>query len=306
LKWIEIRLDLSPELVEPVSELLSRYIPAGISIAQNPRSAFPASSHTSYAVTGWLPGDDEFVYRRRSIAEGLWHLSQINPIPSPTYREIEQENWVESWKADYKPIAIGEKLLVVPAWFEPPEGRRIPIFIEHGMAFGTGTHPTTQLCLVALEKYVQPGDVLLDIGTGTGILTIAGILLGAGYAIAVDVEEQAVNSARGNCRINQISDQVTVVPGSLPEVQIYLAQKRIVPSCLVMNMVERKLIDLIDAGVCNIIPNGKMCIVSGLLEDQLPAFLERAKYEGLSLREVLTHGEWRGIIFVREPLTRTS
>ena len=117
----------------------------------------------------FLPVDEQLEIRRTRIEEGLWHLSQIIPIPSPTFHPIEEENWSDSWKARYRPIPIGERLLIQPSWLPPAESDRLIIFIDPGQAFGTGTHPSTRLCLAALEEHLLPGDAVFDLGCGSGI-----------------------------------------------------------------------------------------------------------------------------------------
>lgn len=294
MKWIELELNLSPELVEPVSELLSRHIPNGLAIS--PTNPTDKLADTAYTLRAWLPVDGQLEERQQRITEGLWHLSQIAPIPTPTYRDIEQENWADNWRAGYRPLDVGQKLQVVPAWFQPAGTARIPIIIEYGMAFGTGTHPTTRLCLRALEKHLRSGDTLVDIGTGTGILSIAGILLGAERAVAADLDQEAVRAAIGNCEANRVSDRVEVIHGSIDTIREHLDQNGIVPGCCAVNIVEKVLLELLDSGLSDLLPPDRIYIISGLLQEQLPAFLEQAENRGFAVCEVLQEGEWQAAV----------
>ena len=109
----------------------------------------------------------------------LAYLGRIQPIPEPAYRPIQDEDWMSSWKEHYHPIPIGQRLLVLPAWIEQSDPSRIAVKIDPSMAFGTGTHPSTQLCLEMVEKYTRPGQPVIDVGCGSGILSIAALKLGA-------------------------------------------------------------------------------------------------------------------------------
>lgn len=294
MKWVELRIELSSELVEPVSEAISRNVPQGVSISLASQSR--PGDDKIYEVSAWLPLDERYEEHKNKIEESLWHLSLINPIPPAYYEEIIEDDWKDNWKANYKPISVGERLLIVPAWFQSPAGQRLPISIEHGMAFGTGTHPSTQLCLQTLEKLIAPGDRLLDIGTGTGILSIAAILLGAEFVLAVDVDKDAVEAARLNCENNHVGDRITIIHGSLVELRETMQRIHLTPSCCVINMVEGKLMGLLEDGVPHLLPAGSPYIFSGLLDVQLENFLTRCAEFGLTTKEILAEEEWRAVV----------
>jgi ribosomal protein L11 methyltransferase len=146
-------------------------------------------------VAAYLPVDADLEDTRRKLEEALWYLGRIQPLPDPQFRSVQEADWAEAWKEHYHPITIGRRLIIVPAWLENPDPARIPIRMDPGMAFGTGTHPTTQLCLELVDELyderrltrgeknmlssfaLRPSSVI-DIGCGSGILSVAAILLG--------------------------------------------------------------------------------------------------------------------------------
>ena len=129
-----------------------------------------------------------------------------------------EEDWINNWKQYFKPIPVGEKLLIRPTWEEVQDsGGRIVLDLDPGLAFGTGTHETTRLCMELLEKYVQPGMDVLDVGCGSGILSVAALLLGAEKAVGVDIDELAVKTADENAEINHVADRFTGICGNLTD-----------------------------------------------------------------------------------------
>lgn len=129
-----------------------------------------------------------------------------------------EEDWINNWKKYFKPIPVGERLLVRPIWEDEYDaGGRAVLHLEPGLAFGTGTHETTRLCMELLEKYVKPGDTMLDMGCGSGILSVAGLLLGAESAVGVDIDPLAVKTAVANAEVNGVADRFTGICGNLAE-----------------------------------------------------------------------------------------
>lgn len=148
--------------------------------------------------------------KERFDAEGIWNeISMAN---------CAEEDWINNWKKYFKPIPVGERLLVRPMWEEEYDaGDRVVLHLEPGLAFGTGTHETTRLCMELLEKYIEPNDTLLDMGCGSGILSVAGLLLGAESAVGVDIDALAVKTAIANAEVNGVSDKFTGICGNLAE-----------------------------------------------------------------------------------------
>ena len=149
----------------------------------------------------------QFLRERLNAAEIAHTIDQSN---------VQEDDWLNNWRKFFKPMPVGEKLLINPSWFTDtdPKGRLV-INIDPGLAFGTGKHETTRLCMEALERYVKGGERVLDVGCGSGILGIAAVLLGADSAFGVDIDETAVRTANENAQVNHVSDRMTAIAGDL-------------------------------------------------------------------------------------------
>ena len=133
-----------------------------------------------------------------------------------TLEDVEDADWENNWKQYYKPMEIGERLLVIPQWEEADPGDRVPLYLDPGLTFGTGAHATTRLCLTALETLVRGGERVLDLGCGSGILSVAALRLGAGSALAVDIDDKCRTAARENAGLNGIGpDRLDILVGNL-------------------------------------------------------------------------------------------
>ncbi len=156
------------------------------------------------------PAEAVSFLRERYRAEGIAHEIATDSCV--------EEDWINNWKKYFKPILVGEKLLIRPTWEEEYEaGDRKVLHLEPGLAFGTGTHETTRLCMELLEEHVQPGYEVLDVGCGSGILSVAALLLGAEKAVGVDIDALAVKTAVQNAEINQVEDRFTGICGDLTD-----------------------------------------------------------------------------------------
>lgn len=155
--WLEVSLLVDGELAEAVAEVLSRYAPGGVAIESTAVTANEddegGRAVGPLRVCAYLPMNEEVEATRQRLEEALWYLGRICSLPAPQFQPVQEADWAEAWKKHYHPIPVGQKLIIVPAWLEPPSADRIPIRMDPGMAFGTGTHPTTQLCLEAIEDW---------------------------------------------------------------------------------------------------------------------------------------------------------
>jgi ribosomal protein L11 methyltransferase len=243
---------------------------------------------------------------RRRIEEGLWHLSQIYPIPEPQIRTVRKEDWAHAWKQFYKPLRIGRRILLKPAWETvEPEPDDIVIELEPGMAFGTGMHPTTRLCVAALEELVQPGDAMLDVGTGSGILSVLAAKLGAALVFATDIDPLAIDATRENLQRNGVrmegDTQVRIEQESVPAGQSGRFQ------VVVANILTEVLVKLFDGAYGNVplaepIASGGHMILSGILDEKADMVIEAGQRHGLALRQRKQEGDWVALIMQRVPV----
>ena len=295
--WLEVSLIVSGELAEAVTEVLARFAPGGVAVES---TAIQASADEygepvgPMRVCAYLPINDQLEEIRLKLEEALWFLGRIQELPEPTFTIIEEQNWMQAWKQHYRPIEIGEKLLVLPAWVEAPETARIPLRIDPGMAFGTGTHPTTQLSLMLLEKYLQPGDTLLDIGCGSGILAIAGRKLGAAAAYGVDIDPASVEIARQTAADNATNEQLLFEAGSVTDVRQGMFPASQAP-VVIANILTHILIQLLDEGMADLLAPGGVLLLSGILEEKLAEMQAALDQHGLEVCEQLMIEDWVGL-----------
>lgn len=193
----------------------------------------------------------QFLRERLNAAEIAHTIDQSN---------VQEDDWLNNWRKFFKPMPVGEKLLINPSWFTDtdPKGRLV-INIDPGLAFGTGKHETTRLCMEALERYVKGGERVLDVGCGSGILGIAAVLLGADSAFGVDIDETAVRTANENAQVNHVSDRMTAIAGDLVD---KVTEKY---DIVVANIVADAIIAL-SASVTSLMTDDAVYIVSGIID----------------------------------------
>jgi len=301
--WQEVSMIVSGELAEAVAEVLGRYIPDGVVIESTAVTAGPSDENGQAVgpmrVCGYIPVDGQVEETRQRIEQGLWYLGRISALPEPEFKLIREVNWMEAWKEHYHPIPVGNRLLIVPDWIDAPQGERIPIRMELGMAFGTGTHPTTQLCLMLIEEYIRdlrrPSEVnVIDIGCGSGILAIAALKLGAERALGVDIDAEAVRAAGKNAAINDVSDQLETGMGSVKEVRAakFDLQKA---QFVLANILAPILVQLLDAGLGELVLQGGRLILSGILAEQCQEVEQALEKHGFAVVDVKKNGDWVAI-----------
>jgi len=291
---LEISLLVDGELAEAVAEVLGRFIPSGVVIESTQIAPDPDGQGCVVGplrVCGYLPVTTLMDELRQKIEEGLWYLGRISPLPEPQFRYIEETNWVEAWKDHYHPIPIGQRLLIIPAWQELPQTGQAAVRIDPGMAFGTGAHPSTQLCLALAESRIQPGQTVIDVGCGSGILSIAALKLGASHALAVDIDPLAEQAARQNAALNEVSEQIELAVGSVGEILSGAYSIHSAP-LVFANILAPVLERLFDEGLGELIAPGGLGILSGILAEQADGVEAAALAHGLTLSERLQSGDW--------------
>jgi ribosomal protein L11 methyltransferase len=300
--WVEVSLVATPEQAEAVAEVISRFTREGVVIEQ---AALPETTTSNnlledqVRVYGYFFADASVEERKHRLEEALWHLGQIQELPPAQYRLIKDENWMAAWKDQYHPLRIGKRLMIIPAWIENKYPDRLPILINPGMAFGTGTHPTTQLCLEMIESYLQPGQTIFDIGCGSGILSIAALRLGAEHIIAVDIDAASVESTRENCTLNEVQDKIEIGQGSADLVRsghFGLIQAPLV----VANILTSILSNLLNEGMADLVEAGGLMILSGILDQQADGIITLAGDCGLRLLEKRGMEDWVALCFRKE------
>lgn len=209
MSWQELSISVPHEFVEPVSYLFGRY---GRGLSTEPVGAGRVMLRT-YLESGSKE-------RLARIDVGIRLVSSVGELGELSIRDLDDnEDWQNNWKEHYAALAVGKRLIIKPSWveLEPEEAQgRVVIDLDPGIAFGTGYHPTTYTCMEALEELVQPGMRVLDLGTGSGILSITALMLDAGSVVALDIDSQAVSAARQNFRRLRLQDRVSLAKGSVP------------------------------------------------------------------------------------------
>jgi len=307
-RWIEISLSVDGELAEAVAEVMARYLPNGIVIEstaiENTTDLSTGVPVGPLTVSGYLPVDDELEEKRRQIEEALWYLGRIQPLPAPKYATIQETNWMEAWKERYQPIQIGQNLVIVPAWMESPTPDRIAVRIDPGMAFGTGTHPTTQLCLKILESEIQEALTMptppqaisiIDIGCGSGILSIAALKMGAANAIGVDTDVEAIKAAHDNAKLNGIKHGLRLGVGSLADIQSGTFGDT--QAALVLaNILAPVIVRLLQDGLANLVSCGGKLILSGILETQVQEVESAVHESGMQMVGRYQSADWAALV----------
>jgi ribosomal protein L11 methyltransferase len=294
MNWLEVSLEVDGEMAETVAEVLARFAPNGVVIESTeikPIAYGEAQPIGPLRVCAYLEVDAQLEETRQRLEEALWYLGRIRSLPEPVFKTVGEVNWAETWKKHYQPISIGERLIIIPAWLESSDAARIPIRIDPGMAFGTGTHPTTQLVLEMLETYTPQGGDVFDIGCGSGILSIAALKLGAARAFGVDVEADAMPAALKNAANNGVVDRLEITLGSVDEIKDGLFEIGHAPLVLA-NILAHILIRLLDAGMSDLISPGGILILSGILEEQIDAMLAKLAEHGLRVIEQRMIDDW--------------
>ena len=307
MNWVEVSLTVNGELAEAVADVLARSAPNGVTTEQAVDFVNDEDEGTPtgpITVRAYLPADERLEETRQKLEEGLYYLGMIQPLPAAKFTPIADQNWMEAWKERYHPIPIGKKLIIVPAWLESPDAGRVSIKIDPGMAFGTGTHPSTQLCLELIEDICdeipsteRASQAAIDVGCGSGILSIGALKLGMGFALGVDIDEASVRASRENADTNAIApERFAIGLGSVTEIlegKFQVKQARLV----LANILAPVIIRLFGMGLADLVAVDGALVLAGILTDQAESVQTCAEQHGLRFVQKRQMGDWVALMF---------
>jgi ribosomal protein L11 methyltransferase len=308
MKWTEVCIKTTEEASEAVSEMLTSIGAGGVVIEdpneirrqiESPGSLdyadqeFMDSLGTDVTIKAYFNQEHQPAELAALIREKIAFISRFLDTGHgyTGYEEVDDEDWATEWKNYYKPFNISDRVVIKPSWeeYEQKDGE-IVIEMDPGMAFGTGTHETTRLCACLLEKYVKNQDEVIDVGCGTGILSIIASKLGAGKVTAVDIDEVAVRVTVENCTINGVQDNVRVMKGVLTDLEPVKAD------IVVANIIADVIIDLSDI-MADYVKKGGILLTSGIIRERKDEVIRACTQKGFDLISADEMGEWVAIVF---------
>jgi ribosomal protein L11 methyltransferase len=304
MRWLELSVQVHPEAVESVSELLSNHTPGGVAIEEpielvDEGQEYRVLRDQPVKVCAYLPIDGTEEEARQRVAEGLWHLSSLGPhfVGELSTREVNEEDWANAWKEFYHVTHIGHRLVIRPSWREyTPRDDEVVLELDPGMAFGTGLHPTTRMCLEQLEQRVRPDIRVLDVGTGSGILALAAAKLGAQSVYCLDNSSVAVESAQANAAVNGLSERIQVVLGVLDESE---AERMAGEFDLVLANIIARVIGGIAPQLARVMKPGALLIASGIIEERRHEAEQPLLDAGLRLLERTMIDDWITLVLTK-------
>ena len=299
MKWAQVTITTSQEASDAVANYLFEHEATGVEIKDSPASNAPTITLISY-----FPTDDLIGARVQDLREFLTNLTQAGIDVEPakvSLKSIEADNWTEQWKSAFPPQRIGKRLVIAPTWDDiVPQPSEVFIRLDPGMAFGTGQHATTQLALELLEIAIADTDVVADIGTGSGILAIAAVKLGAKRVDAVDLDETTIPIAQSNIQLNKVDSVIRLYQGD----GLNALERQKYP-LIVANILTKVLLPMIPRCPKFLEPGGRL-ILSGILAtetQQIEAQLGANGFQVLEARQMKERSEatqsgenWVGIL----------
>ncbi len=299
--WLEVSVDADVESVDAVVELFSRHVYNQGVVLDEPFKQDTDGDNVEIdpsrpvTVAGYLPIDDHVDASAQKIAEGLWHLRQLGTVSELRSRVQKQEDWANSWKDQFQVTRIGRHFVIRPTWraYDPNPGD-VVIDLDPGMAFGTGLHPTTALCMSWIESLEVAGQRVLDAGAGSGILSIAAIKRGARSSDALEVDPVAVKALVQNVELNGFSDQIRAqtadVRQALPVEGTF--------DLIIANIISRILIEAATslAAVAHV---GTQLVLSGVIEAHESSVITAFQTVGFDVLDRRASGDWVSLLLVK-------
>lgn len=230
-------------------------------------------------------------------------LSQLAKIGALQRQEIRREDWEEAWKKHYRPIRVGDRLVVCPSWHEyKARSGEIVLSLDPGMAFGTGIHPSTQMCLSRLEAWVRPGTKALDVGAGSGILTLAALGLGASRVVAIDVDQVAVETTRANIEHAGLNERVELILSDFKQVEWEQVPAGFRPpyDLVTANLTAGIILENLENLLASLMPEGVL-IASGIVVQREPEILAALSKNAIAVEERDEQGDWVCLV-LRKPV----
>lgn len=304
MDWIEVKASVNREAVDAVTEIFYEFGAGGVSVDE------PIEQYIENENIYWDYIDESKIDRNveskvmayystleenleqkiQKIKSRIENLSEFGLTVGSAKVETaicKQEDWENSWKQFFKPIKVTDKVVIKPQWEEyEAQPDEIVIHIDPGMAFGTGSHETTSMCIEALEKNIRPKAEVLDVGTGSGVLSIASALLGAEKIVGVDLDPVAVEVAKENILLNHVEDRVEIKYGDL--VKAITGKYDIV----VANIIAEAILILLDSDVKSYLKPSGIFICSGIIREKEQVIQDKLSELGFNIREVERKGEW--------------
>ncbi|EQK41930.1 50S ribosomal protein L11 methyltransferase [Paraclostridium bifermentans] len=308
MKWAEITIKTTTEAVEAITNILYEQNVGGVSIEDPKDFKFQKkheydwdfveeeifnSGYDGVIIKTYITEERDVSDDIKLIKEKIEGLKEFGIDVGEAIVELSQvdeEDWANEWKNYYKPTKIGEKIVVKPTW-EDYEANDTDLIIEldPGMAFGTGTHETTSMCIRELEKYVKPESKVFDIGCGSGILAIAAAKLGAKDVLAVDLDEVAVKVSKENIELNKVEGSVNALHGNLMEVVKDKAD-------IVVANIIADIIKILAKDIKQFMKDDAVFISSGIIHAKVDEVKEALTQNGLEIVHVESLGEWNAIV----------
>ena len=311
MNWLALHIETNHAGLEPVETMLSALGIDGVVIDDETEfQDFLENNHQYWdyvdeelekkmrgtsRVTFYLSADGEGFAKMGEVRIALQSLKETRKDCGSllmTMDDLQDADWENNWKQYYKPMEIGERLLVIPQWEKAEHGSRIPLILDPGLTFGTGSHATTQLCLTALEKAVQGGEKVLDLGCGSGILSIAALKLGAKTAVAVDIDDKCLDVAYENAALNGIGKDIyTVKVGDVLGDEALRTELGGGYDIVLANIVADVIIGLAPMARSLLAPGG-LFLCSGIIDDRAEEVASHLRKAGLEIAETRSDDGW--------------
>ena len=311
MDWLELKIDTSHAGLDAVTDMLEQQGVTGVMIDDEADFQSFLENNRQY----WDYVDDDLLAQKKGVSRVTFYLERNedaygtvaavrmamsalkkeHPEYAPlllTMADVADEDWENNWKQFYKPMEIGSRLLVVPEWEEAADPTRVKLVLNPGLTFGTGSHATTRLCLQALDTHIHGGERVLDLGCGSGILSIAALCLGAESAFACDIDEKCVDVAYENAALNGIGkDRYTVRWGNVLTDAALRQEMGAGYDIVVANIVADVIMGL-SPHVCPFLKPGGLFLCSGIIDDRAAEVLEKLKADGWDVFEQRSSEGW--------------